>query len=119
VSTAVELIAHLRGLGIREVIAVADANLPYVFVDGDSLDRVRGACDRFETAPAGTPADARILRILTGEPGIVVTNDRFRDWRRAGQIRRGDLQRLLAPFIRRDDGSFSLGDLERELQDPE
>jgi len=114
-----DLVTHLRGLGIRDVIGVADANLPYVIGDRDSLDRVRDLFDRFETVPAGTPADARILRVLPREPGIIVTNDRFRDWRRTAPIRRGDLQRLLAPFTRRDDRSFSLGDLEYELQDPE
>ncbi|MFP4152894.1 MAG: hypothetical protein ACLFR8_00715 [Alkalispirochaeta sp.] len=113
------LVAHLRRLGIREVIGVADANLPFVVGDEESLEAVHGLFDRFETVPAGTPADARILRVLTLEPGIVVTNDRFRDWRRTAPIRRSDLQRLLAPFIRRDDGSISLGDLEYELLDPE
>ena len=111
-----KVVLRLRSLGCREIVAVADANLSHLVRDDPAL--LKSWCDRVEVAPGGTPADVILLEIARDAGGLVVSNDRFRDWRRASQWHRRSLWRLRMPVkAAAGAASFHFGEAEAELRD--
>ncbi len=102
------LLRTLEHLGISTVIGIADANLRYS-VSG--IDRLTARLSRFTEADGGMPADPLILDEACRENALIVSNDRFRDWKKATAWRRRNIERLrvTATRVDGDDHQVDLG----------
>ena len=56
-----------------------------------------------------------IIDYIATSPAVIISNDRFRDWKRRRGPLRKTVWRLLVPVRRRRDGTFDLGDLGDEI----
>lgn len=110
----VEAVDRLRAVGVETIRGVADASIRSLVNPADGL---ASRLDGLEIAPSGTPADEIILAAVSASPTLIVSNDRFREWRRRTPGVRRALWRLRVPLVVAD-GSWSFGDPERELADP-
>lgn len=113
------VVSALRAGSIRSVTGIADANLPFV-VDHAYLRPVREACDQFVIVPGGVSADQIILETAQSQPGVIVSGDVFRAWRRTSPWRRRNIWRLRVPVIRTagqgGNWIFSFSDVGLELR---
>lgn len=100
-------------LGVTHTIVVADSSIGRVLGDSGTA-AVASACDSFLIAPRDSSADAEICRLVENLPGMIVTNDRMRDWRRSTAWLRRNLWRLLVPVKFRPYPDYS--DVEEELR---
>lgn len=92
-----QVVARLRDLGVQRVTGVADPSFARILPDCEDRYGVADACEAFIDAPATTSADEIICGSLENDPGLVVSNDRMREWRRASPWMRRNLWRLLVP----------------------
>ncbi len=93
------VVRALRAAGVRTIVGVADANVTSLLGEG-GLDTVaEGLFDRFEVVQTGTPADTRILEIARRAPAFVVSNDRFREWKRRDRWVKRNIHRLLMTAV--------------------
>ena len=90
------VLCRLRSLGLGALVGVGDANLPYVWHEATQEALALGL-DELHVAPSGTPADTLILALAEDRDLLVVSNDRFRDWRGGRRWRRRHLWRLRLP----------------------
>lgn len=103
-----EVLRYLRERGVTSIIGVADANVRYVVADPDRIDDVVSRFDDFVYAESGTPADERIIEIAAGIPSFIVSNDRFREYRKRNGRPRSNLWRVLATIKRTEEGVLQL-----------
>ena len=101
------LVAELRRLGVVTLIGVADANLPYLV---DRSTELEETLDELVIVAGGTPADGEILDRAERHPSLIVSNDRFRDWKRSSRWRKRNIERLRVPigFERDADGTYRI-----------
>ena len=101
------LVTELRELGVATLIGVADANLRYLV---DRSVELEGMLDELVVAAGGTPADGEILDRAERRPALIVSNDRFRDWKRGSPWRRRNIERLRVPvgLERGTDGAYRI-----------
>ncbi|MDA3948125.1 MAG: hypothetical protein PF508_02775 [Spirochaeta sp.] len=109
------LVAELRARGVTDIVGVADANIRHVIHDAEHLAEVQAQFDRFLTAPAGTTADEMIIDCIAAASAIIISNDRFRDWKKRRGPAAKAVWRLLVPVGRRPDGTFDMGELGDEI----
>ena len=114
VQPLIVLVAELRARGVTHVVGVADANIQHAVSDPDHIPEVRRHFDEFLIAPSGTTADEMIIDYIATSPAVIISNDRFRDWKRRGPIRK-TVWRLIVPVRRQRTGTFDLGDLGDEI----
>lgn len=82
-----EAIAILRKAGFRPCV-IFDANAGYLvadrYLDGGAFAKRLGLSEQnAHVVPRGQPADPFILQLARESGGIVVSRDRFRDWKEA------------------------------------
>lgn len=115
---SIGLLVELLGeLGVERCIGVADANLPHRISD---FDRLHQLLDELLVVDGGTPADPTVLDRAEQEGALIVSNDRFRDWKKSSAWRRRNIERLRCPlsYLLGSDGSpvIDLGLAEDELR---
>lgn len=115
IATVNEIVDYLRRRGVNYVIGVADANIRYIVTDPERIEDVASRFDDFVYAESGTPADERIIEIASGTPSFVVSNDRFREYRKRDGWSRSTLWRVLATIERTDEGALRLGGAGNDL----
>jgi hypothetical protein len=115
IAPVITLVSELRGRGVTEIVGVADANIRHVIHDAEYLPEVSDRFDRLLTAPAGITADEVIINRIAACPAIIISNDRFRDWKKRRGPTAKTVWRLLVPVRRRPDGTFDLGELGDEI----
>lgn len=89
------VVTMLRSLGIKRVIGVADANLRHL-VSG--FEQLGVLLDELVVVEGGTPADPEILDRAERDGMIIVSNDRFREWKKSSPWRRRNTERLRVPI---------------------
>ena len=109
------LFSCLRRYEVTRVYAVADANLPYVVGDPARIPGVAEMADRWEYAQTGTPADELIVQYARSGTAWILTNDRFREWRKLDRWTRQNLWRLLIPVVFLPPDGCDLGVVGEEL----
>lgn len=114
VARLVAVVAALRALGVIWVGGIGDANLSYAVADPDALSTLERELDLYRLAPRGTRADELLLAEADARGAWILSNDRFRDWKKSGGRKRRDLWRLTFGIAARADG-FDLGELAEEL----
>lgn len=111
------LLEYLGDLGIVRTIGVADANLPYSVRNFDGL---RHVLDELVPVSGGEPADPTILDRAERERALIISNDRFRDWKKSSRWRRRNIERLRCPLTYRAENCgparFDLGRAADELR---
>jgi hypothetical protein len=115
IAPVITLVSELRARGVTEIVGVADANIRHVIYDAEHLAEVSDRFDRFRIAPAGTTADEMIIDCIAASPAVIISNDRFRDWKKRRNPTAKAVWRLLVPARRRLDGTFDLGELGDEI----
>lgn len=116
IAAVASVVERLRALGVDEIVGVADANIVHTVVDAEEIDAVAASLDRYEVVERGETADRRVIEIAQEGHGFVVSNDRFRDWRRHDGWVRSDLWRLRVPCVIGRSGELELGMVGLQLQ---
>lgn len=113
-SAAFPALRRLARLGVRPLGMVADHSLYAALEEGSDLAALETLGGPLQVAPAGTPADPILLAMAQRLGCLVLSNDRFRDWRGESAWHRRNLHRLRLPLIAPD----GFGEAEAELGDP-
>lgn len=113
-SSAVPVLHRLAALGLGPIHLVADHSLPSMLRDPAGLADLQKVADSLTVAPPGTPADPLLFELAREHPCLILSNDRFRDWRRSSSWHRRTLHRIRIPFVAPD----SFGEAEAELLNP-
>ena len=84
IETVRDVVQDIRTRGFL-VHVVFDANAGYLFADGfrgeKAISRLLGlTVDQVTVVDSGTPADPHILQMAREADGVVISNDRYRDW---------------------------------------
>lgn len=109
------LIKRLRSLGVDFVAGVADANLAD---DGQDIEPLKALLSSFHQSERGKQADELILDMAEKHSAFIVSNDKYKQYRKASHWRRRNIWRLLVPVEVQSDGTFHLGSAEDELRSP-
>lgn len=124
------LLLQLKEWGVRDLHGFGDATLPAVLEsagNGTAHSFPRGVLlsagpgeilSTLTIAPAGTSADQLILDHVRAERTMIISNDRFREWRRQYPDLRRHLWRLRCPvhYDPGDPRGFALQDWAIELR---
>ena len=113
--------AFLRSLGVEELYGVADANIRHVADDPDALSALGAALDELVIVEARHPADPTIIDTALRRESLIVSNDRYREWKRGSAGKRRAVWRIVVPLrpAPHDHGdAYDLGEPGEELRDP-
>ena len=115
------VLAFLRTLDIEEIRGVADANIRHVVEDPGLLDELETALDELTIVEARHPADPVIIDTALRREALIISNDRYREWKRDSAARRRAVWRIVVPIRPASPGSgtrYDLGEPGAELLDP-
>ena len=116
------IVTYLRTYGVTRLIGVADGNLPYLLADPSEITSLTDQIGPLVYPPKGRSADPTVLECAEATGGLIISNDRFRQWRKSSGWRKRHLWRLRLPFLPHVDGEGTLrylhGEYGAELEDP-
>ncbi len=121
VAALLPVVAFLRSLNIEEIHGIADANIRHVVDDPDSISELAVALDELTIVEARQPADPAIIDTALRWGSLIVSNDRYREWKRSSAGRRRAVWRIVVPLrpaAHNRSDIYDLGEPGAELRDP-
>jgi hypothetical protein len=110
---------RLREFGVAVLVGVADASIGHLVVDHERLGTY---VDELVVVQSGRSADSAIIERAERDAAMIISNDRFREWKRDHAWARRTIERIRVPVAvvtdENGDRRIDLGLAEDELGAP-
>ena len=106
------VIKELNFWKFKNVTVIVDASLKHKIKDPELLEEVKKECEYME-APANTSADAFLIASAKKEKCLVVTNDKFEDWKAKDKWVSDKIASIRVAFTISKDERVNLSDLDK------